>query len=362
MKKQKSSLPKPAAVPAVDTRPFGQVFIITRNGTLLPEPGMPDGEEPLLNMLPYEEMSKLVFANRPVIFGERTIGLTAKIGTMTFPFDAFLFDFSNPADPKCFLLVTAKGVAVSMLAMIAIKSYLEAIENRAVLIEMLSKHIRKDKLMQRILKPIVEGSTIEKMLEYMIRKRLRALFLSNEDDPDCIKLFTSFAETHSDTLDIIFLRKYRVGKVNMLSMFPAFVDLKEKQEVKVKAPKEKIVHTEENHFEKSSETVRTIYKKLKAEAIKIDKSIVFNPKGKHYVSMKKGSGKNLAFFHFRKTSTYLVVMLEEKLVRKMVKKAEIKTLPPSVQSFWNGASTGLVISSTEHLKEVAEVLKKIIKQ
>ena len=362
MKKQTSSLPKPAVVPTVDTRPFGQVFLIKKDGTLTSEPGMPDNGEALLAMLSYEEMNKLVFANRPVIFGERTIGLTAKIGTMTFPFDAFLFDFSNTENPQCFLLATAKGVAVSMLAMIAIKSYLEAIENRAVLIEMLSKHIRKDKLMQRILKPIVEGSTIEKMLEYVIRKRLRALFLSNEDDSDCIKLFTSFAETHSDTLDIIFLRKYKVGKVNMLSMFPPFSDLKEKQEVKVKAPKEKIVHTEDHHFLKGSAVVRSMYEKLKVAATKLDKTIVFNSKGRHYISMKKGAGKNLAFFHLRKDSIYLVVMLEEKLVRKMVKKSEIKSLPESVQKFWNGKCTGLVFSGTEHLTEIIEVLKKLIKQ
>ena len=126
--------------------------------------------------------------------------------------------------------------------------------------------------------------------------------------------------------------------------------------------KEKIIHTEENHLEKSSELVRAIYKKLKAEAIKNDKSMVFNPKGKHYVSMKKGTEKNLAFFHFRKSSMYLVVKLDEKIVRKLVKKSTIQSLPESVQKFWNGASTGLIISSTDHLKEIVEVLKKLIKQ
>jgi hypothetical protein len=55
-------------------------------------------------------------------------------------------------------------------------------------------------------------------------------------------------------------------------------------------------------------------------------------------------------------------MLEEKLVRKIVKHHEVKSLPPSVQKFWNGKSTGLIISSTDYLREIIEVLKKLIKQ
>lgn len=363
MKKQKSSLQKNAAVPVADTRPFGQVFIIKKDGVLAPEPGIPDDAEPLLTMLPQAELDKIILANRAVMFGKETIRLTAQIGDIKFLWDAFLFDFSDREKPRCFLLTTAKGVAVSMLAMIAANEYLQAIENRTALIEMLSEHIRKDKAKQKIFKPfIAKGSTIEAMLEYVIRKRLRALFLVNEDDPDSVKLFISYVETRSDTLDIIFLRKYVVGKSKMLSVFPSFSDLKEKQEAKVKVPKEKIIHTEDFHLSKSPSNVQAIYQKLKTESCKGNPRIFFNAKGKHYISMKKETGRNLAFFHFRKTSIYLVVMLEEKLVRKMVKHHEIKSLPESVQKFWNGKSTGLIISSTDYLKEIVEVLKKLIKE
>ncbi|MEO5644447.1 MAG: hypothetical protein ABIQ40_01985 [Bacteroidia bacterium] len=363
MTKKKSSLPKPTVVPTVYTRPFGQVFLIKRDGSLTPEPGMPDDGEPLLAMLSEQELSKMVLANRAVMFGEKTIGLTSQIGDITFLWDAFLFDFSNQEKPRCFLLTTAKGVALSMLAMIAVDAYLQAIENRAVLIEMLSEHIRKDKAKQKIFKPfIAEGSTIEAMLEQVIRKRLSALFLVNEDEEDCAKLFTSYAATRPNMLNVIFLRKYLVGKSKMLSMFPAFADLKEKHEVKVKAPKEKVIHTEDHHFLKGAAVVRSMYEKLKAAAIKLDKTIVFNSKGSHYIGMKKGTGKNLALFHLRKNSIYLVVMLEEKLVRKMVKKSEVKPLRESVQKFWNGKCTGLIFSGTEHLTEITEVLKKLIKQ
>ena len=365
MKNQTSSLTKPAAVPAVvNTNSFGQVFLI-KGDKLSPEPDIPEKSKPLLVQFKSEqELNKLILTNRAVLFGKETVGLTAKIGQVTFPFDAFMFDFSNREDPRCFLLMTPKGITVSMLALIAVRSYLEAIENRAVLLKMLSDYIRKDKAAQKIFTSfVIKGQTMEAMLEYVIRKRLRALFLATEVEPDSIKLFTSYIEAHSELFDIIELRKYKAGNANLLSLLPAFADLKKKEEVQVTAPKEKIIHTEDHHFTKGSAVVRTIYEKLKAEAIKIDKNIVFNAKGQHYVSIKKGAGKNLAFFHFRKTSIYLVVMLEEKLVRKMVKKAaEIKTLPPSVKSFWNGESTGLVISSIENLREISEVLKKIIKQ
>jgi hypothetical protein len=362
MKNQTSSLPKPIAIPAIDTNSFGRVFLI-KDDKLTPEPDISEKANPLL--VPFksgQELNKIILTNRAVMFGKETVGLTANIGRVIFPFDAFLFDFSNRDDPRCFLLLTPKILTESMMALITIRSYLETRENRTVLIKMLSEYIGQNKASQKAFKPfVVKGQTIEAMLEYVIRKRLRALFLANEVEPDNIKMFTSFIEAHSELLDIIELRKYKVGKTNLLSMLPALADLKEKQEVKVIAPKEKIIHTEENHLEKSSELVRAIYKKLKAEAIKIDKSMVFNPKGKHYVSMKKGTGNNLAFFHFRKSSMYLVVKLDEKIVRKLVKKNAIQSLPASVQKFWNGASTGLIISSANYLKEIIEVLKKLIK-
>lgn len=362
MKKQTSSLPQ-VATPFVASSAFGKIFLI-KGDKLSPESDIPEKSKPLLIQFKSEqELNRLILTNRAVLFGKETVGLTAKIGQATFPFDAFMFDFSNREDPRCFLLITPKDVTTSMLGLIAVKSYLQAIENRVTLLKMLSDYIRKDKTAKKIFSAfLIKGQTMEAILEYVIRKRLRALFLATEVEPESMKLFTSYIEAHSDVFDIIELRKYKTGKNHFLSMLPAFDDLTKKEEVTVRTPKEKIVHTEDHHFLKGSAVARTIYEKLKAEAVKTDKSIVFNPKGKHYVSMKKGSGKNLAFFHFRKTSIYLVVMLEEKLVRKMVKKAVIKTLPPSVQSFWNGASTGLVISSAENLKEISEVLKKIIKQ
>lgn len=366
MTKKQSSLSKqqPAALPATDDCPFGQVFLIKKDGTMTPEPGIPEGQEPLLAMLSTEEMDKLVTTNRAVLFGERTIGLTAQIGDFKFNWDAFLFDFSNREDPRCYLLRFAKGVTQSMLSMIVLNNILEAPEHRTPLIQALITHIQKDKTKLKIFKPfIVEGYTLENMLEYVIRRNLRALFLVNEDDPDCARLYSSYAETRSATLDVMFLRKYKVGKHNMLSVFPEFSETRKKQEFKAPEPKpkkEKVVHTEEFHLSKST-VAAALYEKLKAATIKIDKSVIFNPKGKHYIAMKKPGGKNLAFFHLRK-SMYLVVKLDEKIVRKMVKKNSIQSLPASVQKFWNGPSTGLVISSTDHLKEIVEVLKKLIKQ
>ncbi len=100
-------------------------------------------------------------------------------------------------------------------------------------------------------------------------------------------------------------------------------------------------------------------KKIKAELLKQDKTLIFNVK-QHYISMKKN--RNLAFFHLRKKNLYLVVMCAEKEVRKTVKHYVIKTLPPSVQKFWNGDSTGLVIEQPTNLVEIINLLKKVIKE
>ncbi|TND09849.1 MAG: hypothetical protein FD123_777 [Bacteroidetes bacterium] len=363
MKKQKRSLPKPpppAPVPAGDTRPFGRTFLL-KDSVLLPEPGLSlEKETLLLSMMTQEECTKLVLANRAVLFGEKTIGLNANPKANVYPWDAFLFDFSDPQKPRCYLLSVTRGSTLAMLTMITTNANLLRKDKRDALIGELTEHIRKDKRVGKAIGALLAGNwTVDTMLEYAIRKTLRGLCIVNEDDPDGEKLINAYVEANSHALDVIYLHKYRAGKSLVLSMVPPFSDLKTEAK---QPPKERVIHTEADHLEKASSLARTIYEKLRAEALKLDKSLVVNPRGKHYISLRREGGKNLAFFHFRRGGIYLVVMLGEQTVRKQVKKAEIKSLPKSVQSFWNGASTGLVISSTEHLKEITELFKKLIKQ
>lgn len=353
MKKQPSTLQQPTTVPAENTNPFGRVFLI-KGETLHLEPHLPEGSDPVPRPFKsQEEFTKLVFANRAAIFGEQTLGLHSKAEDIH-----FLFDFSEAENPRCFILKMTSGMPKSMLSMIAMNAYLRDKEQRPLLIEALTALFKKDKRIQKVIATRLDGWTIERFLEHTMLRRLRALFLSSETDPETVALYSQFAENTWEYIDIIYLRKYQVGKSLMLSMHPTLDALGEKP----KPAKEKIIYQEDFHLSKTADFIRAVYQKLKAEAVKIDKTVVFIPKGKHYIAMKKPGEKNAAFFHFRKTTIYLVVKVEEKIVRKMIKHHEIKSLPESVCKFWGAKSTGLVISSPEYLREIVEVIKKLIKQ
>ncbi len=360
MKKQ-SSLTSTTSVPAIDTQSFGRVFLIKGN-TLSVAPEMPESESPAQrNFKSAHEFERFVTLNWEPVFGERTIGIGANAEGLSFPWDAFLFDFSA-AKPRCYLLMVGMSREPFEKFFWAISrafGYLRNPDFTRILIDVLTNNIVKDKRVCKGFQRYIGETPITEFIEEII-PRGKVLFITDKDRPQYPDFALAYPETWDALLSVIYLRKYQVGKLQMLSMHPSLADFQEKPQVK--EIKEKVIHTEDHHFAKSAATVRVLYDKLKKEAVKIDKSVAFNPNGGHYISMKKNGGKNLAFFHFRKTTIYLVVKLDEKIVRKMVKKAEIKTLPPSVQKFWNGASTGLVFSTTDHLKEMTEVLKKLIKQ
>ena len=106
----------------------------------------------------------------------------------------------------------------------------------------------------------------------------------------------------------------------------------------------------------TSETVRSIYSEIKTALLDADDTIEFNAK-KIYISVRKN--KNLAFFHLRKKIS-LVVMSAEDFTRTQIKHHEIKSLPASVQKFWNGSCCTIVIENSVNLDEVINLLKKMI--
>ena len=365
MTKKKSTIKKQeqksAPVHAADVKPFGRTFILKDN-TLTPESELPDDAEyyPLPHITKeYAEL--IVFTNRAVLFGEHTIGFGAKGKDNQFPFNALMFDLRIPEKPRLFLLALATELTPMMLSLMSLNRYLSDKANRDVLLLELTAIAGKNKRFMQAINPyLTDERSLAMVLEAAVRKGLRGLCLFNTtDDPRDAEIVTSYMGAHGGNIDVIFLRLYKVKKQTVLSMVPSFDDLKAEAP---KQPKERVIHIEDDHLARASVLSRGIYMKLKSEALKMDKSLVMNPRGKHYISLRRDGGKNLAFFHFRKGGIYLVVMLGEQTVRKLVKKAEVKSLPKSVQSFWNGASTGLVISSTDQLKEIVEVFKKLIKQ
>lgn len=143
-----------------------------------------------------------------------------------------------------------------------------------------------------------------------------------------------------------------MDKDTIYTMSPAFTDIWKNEKNK----KEIVKSTEEDHLNAVSENIRNIYNEIKDALLKDDDSIEFNAK-KIYISVRKT--KNLAFFHLRKKIS-LVVMSAEDYTLTQIKHHEIKSLPASVQKFWNGPSCTIIIENRDNLTEVINLLKKMI--
>ena len=112
-------------------------------------------------------------------------------------------------------------------------------------------------------------------------------------------------------------------------------------------------------MEDVSDEIKSAYEKMKAELLKKDSTLQFNPQ-KYYISMRKK--RNLVFFHVGKQRIQLVVMNPDKDTRKVIKHHEVKTLAESVQKFWNGKCCTIVIEGSKNLSEVIILLKKLVNQ
>lgn len=350
-----------------ETTGFGRVFVLKKD-KLEPAVDLPENAKPVVKPFRAEqEFVDLIFGNRAVLFGEKTMGWKMEpTANSSFRWIKLLFDFTTPDSPRCYILAVILGKEKDFFEeffpfMTRVFSLLRDVINIEMLVKLIGDGIKRNKQSLKAFEKHLHGQKLDDLLAQTLLKAPKCLLITEDPLKELPTVKKAYAETWGGMLDIIYIRKYLVGKTTMLSMHPSLADLKEKPKTKVPAT-ERVIHTEADHLAKASDLSRSIYEKLKMEILKIDKSVVFNAKGKHYISVKKGSGKNLAFFHYRKSGIYLVVMLEEKVVRKMVKKSDVRRLPDSVQKFWNGPSTGLVISSTDQLKEITELFKKLIKQ
>lgn len=355
----KNQTPKLVSVPASEIAPFGRTFILN-DATLIPEPALAADAELLpLPHLPQEEAQVIVFANRNILFGEQTIGLGVRRNDEPFPFKAYLFDFRQPEKPRLYLLAIETSLTPMMLSLIGLNHFLAEKATKENLLANLTSLVSKDKRFAKAIAPYVSKERpFNLILQIAVQKGLRGLCVFNSDEKLGADIVSSYLGAHGGQIDVIFLRLYKLEKQTVVSMIPSFEELRAEKSPQLR---EKVIHTIDHHFARSTESMQRIYETMVKTAVKIDKRIRFIPDGRHYVAMKLEGGKNLAFVHFRKAGLYIVVKLDEKLVRKVVKKSTIHSLPESVQRFWNGSSTGITFNSLDQVREMTEVLQRLIK-
>ncbi len=114
------------------------------------------------------------------------------------------------------------------------------------------------------------------------------------------------------------------------------------------------INPEQNHKDYTNPETWTIYEELKSKIQSEIEGVEFNST-KDYIGLKKE--KNIAFFKFRKKFFSVVVLAKKETIDKIILNNEIKILSESVQKFWNGQCSEIMIKNNNHLDEVVELLK-----
>ncbi|MBI4930502.1 MAG: hypothetical protein HY841_07055 [Bacteroidetes bacterium] len=306
-----------------------------------------------------KELEELVKQNGKVLFGENVIVLDGKkimpefLESYALP--AFLIDIRDAEKPKLYVvevLHSKQNFGAFCMRMTSIFSLFRNQDNRIQLMNEVESVIDKSKSIRKELGN--NENNIVKLLEAIIGRAPDILLIIEGARPE----LAGFRETYAEWQAVkpIHIKKFSNKGETIITMYPGFAEIQNRK-TKSNAVKEKINYTEDYHMEDVAEEVKAVYGKMKAELLKADKTLQFNPQ-KYYISLRKN--RNLAFFHFSQKKISLVVMNPDKATRKVIKHHEVKTLTEKVQKFWNGASCTIVLENTKHLNEVISLLKKLV--
>jgi predicted transport protein len=305
-----------------------------------------------------KELEQLVLTNSNAFFGENAFLFKDKseVKDEHFP-DKFLLDFTNSEKPRLYLIEVILPDQSFGQCFVRITHYFAILQNRKnqndfiwKLYEIVNSNKEQKKELQTY---IPKGIEIPEFLASLLDNRPLVLLITGGEKSELSLLVETYTETWGKMLKTLIIRKYENEGETTYPVNPAFADLLKNDKSKTEIVKS----TEEDHLNATSETVRNIYNEIKTALLKADGSIEFRAK-KIYISVRKN--KNLAFFHLRKKSISLVVMNPEDDTRKQIKHHEIKSLPASVQKFWNGPSCTIVIENSANIAEVINLLKKMI--
>ncbi|MFA6924733.1 MAG: DUF5655 domain-containing protein [Bacteroidales bacterium] len=304
------------------------------------------------------DLEEFVIENHKTLFGENTVIIDNTKSTNEYFPNMFLFDFKEQDKPRMYVIEVNVSDDSLGLLYARITHFIASLKNKNYqndFLALLCKTIDADKKEKKELQTrLKEEQDIPGLLSEMLDNRPAILLVKDNENAVLDLMQTVYVETWGKMIRQILVKKYYCNDDTIYNVSPLFANIWKNEKIK----KDEIVKcTEEDHLNAVSENIRNIYNEIKTALLETDDTLEFNAK-KHYVSVKKN--KNLMFFHLRKKNINLVIMNPEDDTRKQIKHHEIKTLPASVQKFWNGACCTLVIENADNLKEVSSLLKKII--
>lgn len=303
------------------------------------------------------DMDEFIIQYHKTLFGENTIIIDNTKSTNEYFPNVFLLDFNDNEKPRMYVIEVNHSKSNVGLLYARITHFIASLNNKAYqndfLIELCKVIGANRKLENKLQLMVKENQDISELLSGMLNNKPAVLLVKDNENVVLDLMQSVYTETWGKMVRQILLKKYYCGDDTIYNLNPAYSDIWKNE----KSKKEEIAKsTEEDHLNATSETVRNIYNEIKTALLKADSSVEFRTK-KIYISVRKN--KNLAFLHLRKKIS-LVVMNPEDDTRKHIKHHEIKSLPDSVQKFWNGPSCTIIIENSANLVEVINLLKKMI--
>lgn len=315
------------------------------------------------------DFEREVVLNSKLFFGTNSIYIDAKRKIETknlgnsIP-DGFLFDLSDKNNPE-FYIVEVELVKHDFYNHIfpQITKFFGFYKNQKSqndLVEKIFSIITNDNELKKEFKKYLGEKEIYKFLKDTIEKSQNILLILDGDKNELPEIMETYSDTWGKMVKLIHLKKFSQNGEIIYTMHPEFeniefVDIENETAI----DKENVEYDEKYHLDGVSDTVKKIYIEIKNELLKSFPNLIFNPQ-KFYVSIRMN--RNIAFFLTKRKKIRLVVMNSELETLKEIKHHTIKTLAPGVQKFWNGPSCAIIIDSAEHLEEITELLKKLIKK
>jgi len=336
-------------------------FFIQQNNSLQPMPGNYPGDITKMyesSFFKESDMNDFIIQNSKTLFGEHTVIIDNTASTNIYFPKLFLLDFTLRENPKLYLIEASVSEDKAGLLYARITHFIASLknkENHQVFLSELCNIINtKEETKAEITQWLFDDQEIPGLLSELLGNKPAILLLKDKENAVLDLIQTVYVETWGKLVRQIMIKKYFCGDDKIYNVNPLFAEIWKPE----KSKKEEIIKcTEEDHLNLLPEKIRNIYTEIKSALLETDNSLEFNPK-KHYISVRKN--KNLAFLHLRRKNLDIVVMNPESDTREQIKHHRIKTLPASVQKFWNGPSCTIVIENSTNLVEVIDLLKKMI--
>lgn len=304
------------------------------------------------------EIEEFLIQHHKIIFGDNTVIIDNTNGNNEYFPDMFLIDFENKEKPRMYILEIHLQDDDLGLLYARITHFMASLTNKKYQNDFLTK-IRNviyasDKAKEDLGNWLTEEQELSSFLSGLLDNKPAVLLIKDNNNVVLDLMQTVYIQTWGKILRQILIRKFYCEDETIYDVNPLFANVwkngKQKTEETIKV-------SENDHLCELPDRIRNIYKSIKTALLELDSSLEFNPK-KHYISIRKN--KNLAFLHLRRKQADIVIMNPEESTRELIKYHRIKTLPASVQKFWNGECCTIVVEHADNLEEVIGLLKLVV--